>query len=84
MSTSAKKKQGKKGKKSKHTQRGGFAAHAVPIGLTLINMLLPVKGWFNRRKTRKYLRWPGTAPWESTKHKNWSRRGARGVYTRRR
>ena len=63
-------------------QCGGFAAQAVPIGLTLINMLLPVKGFFNQRRTRKYLRGPGTTPWNTTQHKNWSRRGTRGIHTR--
>jgi hypothetical protein len=75
----SKRKKGKKGK-----QCGGFAAQLVPIGLTLINMLVPGKGYFNQRKTRKYLRWPGTTPWDTKKHKNWSRRGTRGIHTRRR
>lgn len=81
MSQSKKRKKGKKGKKGK--QCGGFAAQLVPIGLTLINMLVPGKGYFNQRKTRKYLRWPGTTPWDTKKHKNWSRRGTRGIHTRR-
>ena len=71
-----------KKRKGKKKQRGGFAAQLVPIGLTLINTLVPGKGFFNQRKTRKYLRWPGTTLW--AKHKNWSRRGTRGIHTRRR
>ena len=73
-----------KKRKGKKKQRGGFAAQLVPIGLTLINTLVPGKGFFNQRKTRKYLRWPGTTPWNTKKHKNWSRRGTRGIHTRRR
>ena len=79
--SNSRKKDRKKYRKSKK-QCGGFAAQAVPIGLTLINMLLPVKGFFNQRRTRKYLRWPGTTPWNTTKHKNWSRRGTRGIHSR--
>jgi len=76
--------QSKRKKSKKNKQCGGFAAQLVPIGLTLINMLVPGKGYFNQRKTRNYLRWPGTTPWDTKKHKNWSRRGTRGIHTRRR
>jgi hypothetical protein len=79
MSKSRKNKQRQKNSKK---QCGGLAAELVPIGLTLTNMLIPGKGYFNQRRTRNYLRWPGTTPW--AKHKNWSRRGARGIHTRRR
>jgi hypothetical protein len=79
-----KSKKDKKDKKGKKRLRGGLSAELVPIGLTLINMLTPGKGYFNQRKTRNYLRWPGTTPWETKKHKNWSRRGTRGFHTRRR
>ena len=75
-------KSGRKNKKKSKKQCGGLAAELVPIGLTLTNMLVPGKGFFNQRKTRKYLRWPGTTLW--AKHKNWSRRGTRGIHTRRR
>jgi len=83
MSISGKNKRSQR-RHRKKKQCGGFAEQAVPVGLTLINMLLPVKGYFNQRKTRKYLRWPGTTPWDTKKHKNWSRRGTRGIHTRRR
>jgi hypothetical protein len=82
MSNSGKNKRSQR-RQRKKKQRGGLAEQAVPIGLTLINMLLPGKGYFNQRKTRKYLRWPGTTPWGTTKHKNWSRRGTRGIHSRR-
>jgi len=82
-STRKRGKSGKSGKSGKRMQTGGLSVELVPIGLTLATMLSSGKGFFNRRNPRKNLRWPGTTPWETAKHKNWSRRGARGIYTRR-
>lgn len=76
-------KPGKPGKRGKLMQTGGLSVELVPLGLTLATILSPGKGFFNRRNRRNSLRWPGTTPWETTRHKNWSRRGARGIHTRR-
>ena len=84
MSKSKTKKRGKRSTSGKRRiQTGGLFVELVPIGLTLTNMLVPGKGFFNRRSSRHKLRWPGTTPWETKRHKNWSGRGTRGIHIRR-